>query len=362
MITRDWRRRRIGLENLLGTPMRIFQFIPNFSIAYTAWVYGAYTKGAIRGARKAESLDALRNRFLWVLLALSLAPILATGFWYGQQMHRQYLDRALIAAVKNNDTVAAIVLLRQGANANATDRLGSPLTLRTMLADFLDRLKGKPHGRDLEFHDSALLLLTEAHDADKRWDNPALVRALLDHGAEPGVNNPDKRTPLLYAAWKNYAGTVKVLLERHINPDPKDIFGTTPLMTADVECARSLLAAGADVNARDNYGKTPLMCQCELPQIRFLVDHKADVNARNADGQTALIGIIEKFGEVEPACYLIHHDAKVSISDRFHKTALDYARGLSCKKKHISEAQKHKLIRMLQEAARDEHEQQHRRR
>ncbi|MBR1604047.1 MAG: ankyrin repeat domain-containing protein, partial [Synergistaceae bacterium] len=57
------------------------------------------------------------------------------------------------------------------------------------------------------------------------------------------------------------------------------------------EVIKLLIDAGADVNARNEDGKTALMAAARYNQnpevIETLVDVGADVNARNEDGETA---------------------------------------------------------------------------
>ncbi len=71
-------------------------------------------------------------------------------------------------------------------------------------------------------------------------------------------------------------------------------FGVTPLMYAVLAGpgqVKTLLAAGANVNAADDNGRTPLMLAAyegKLDVVKLLVQAGADVNARDAKGKTAL--------------------------------------------------------------------------
>ena len=81
----------------------------------------------------------------------------------------------------------------------------------------------------------------------------------------------------------------------------------TPLMLAADRVRRDmvalLLARGADVNARDRQGMTPLMYAAgaidagvnPVPVIEALLAAKADIDARAANGETAL-HLAERFG------------------------------------------------------------------
>ena len=69
---------------------------------------------------------------------------------------------------------------------------------------------------------------------------------------------------------------------------------TSPLylttLTDQLEAARQLVEAGADVNIRTRDGRTPLFPAAEdgyLDIIDLLVKHGADVSARDANGKTA---------------------------------------------------------------------------
>ena len=58
----------------------------------------------------------------------------------------------------------------------------------------------------------------------------------------------------------------------------------------DLDKVGQLLQKGVAVDARDEFGRTPLMWAIEdLGSVRYLAERGADVNARDANGETALM-------------------------------------------------------------------------
>ncbi len=87
------------------------------------------------------------------------------------------------------------------------------------------------------------------------------LRTLLDGGADVNARNTAGETPLHHAVWST----------QHV-------------------CILHLLESGADPNAADKNGDTPLHLACrepELPMIEYLLRFGADATLRNKKGETA---------------------------------------------------------------------------
>lgn len=87
------------------------------------------------------------------------------------------------------------------------------------------------------------------------------------------------------------------------NLEERDENGRTPLLLAtcanDIEAARRLIEAGADVNAKDNIHDTPFLyagAEGRLEILRLTLAHGASLRDTNRYGGTALI----------PACHHSH--------------------------------------------------------
>ena len=104
-------------------------------------------------------------------------------------------------------------------------------------------------------------------------------------GRAPGAANPGDASPAGEGAPTPFM----------LRPAPKDGGGLTPLVLAArqdcLECARTLLEAGADVNQRTLYGWTPLLTATQNRHYKlaaFLLERGAKPNIANNGGWTPL--------------------------------------------------------------------------
>ena len=98
--------------------------------------------------------------------------------------------------------------------------------------------------------------------------------------------------------------------------EKRDTQGTTPLMYAtafgNLETFKLILAAGADVNARNNGDATALLWAARDPEkARLLIERGADVNARSVQGQTPLMSASLRPGNSSVVALLLAKGAEV---------------------------------------------------
>ncbi|MFP4377925.1 MAG: ankyrin repeat domain-containing protein [Spirochaetales bacterium] len=109
--------------------------------------------------------------------------------------------------------------------------------------------------------------------------------------AQPIPDLDADETPLHWAARNGLVGIAEGVLENGADIDAQDLFGRTPLhrAVADPAMVAFLIAEGANVNIRDVFGRTPL--HEALPYVEsvvLLIDFGADIDAEDFMGHTPL--------------------------------------------------------------------------
>jgi ankyrin repeat protein len=131
------------------------------------------------------------------------------------------------------------------------------------------------------------------------------ARSLLAHGAAINAKDRSGRTPLHRVVSRMPAEVTSVVIW------PPSSEAVTYPLPRDCALVEFLIAEGADFNARDDSGLTPLHAACSagaLDYVRLLTSHGADLSVKDALGLTALDHAIMA-GNAEIADYLVQRGA-----------------------------------------------------
>lgn len=184
------------------------------------------------------------------------------------------------------------------------------------------------HPHLLETRDDELL--TPLNLASFRGDT-ALVRRLLENGADVDTFDVYGETPLIKAAAMGHVAVVTALLERGPEVNHRDKDGDSALMLAagrgHLPIVAKLLDDGAGIDIQDNQGRTALLMAAAAGRekiVQLLLERNADIDATGEIGTTPLIEAAAG-GHLSIVKALLDHGADVNRTTAFSDTALTWA-------------------------------------
>jgi ankyrin len=240
------------------------------------------------------------------VVVLAAAPLLAA-------------DRPpLSEAVKNNDRQAVRALLKQGANVNAVEGDGATALHWASYRDDLETA-------DLLIKAGAKVNAANDLGATPLWTaslngSSAMVRRLLQAGANPNLKLTLGETPLMVASRTGNPDVVSQLLEKGADINARAARGQTALMWAVAQkhsdVVKVLLAHRADVHAKSEvWSQVMAVPPHGIKQYNREIPH---------GGDTALM-FAARAGDLESARLLVAAGANVNDADAWGVTATTMA-------------------------------------
>src|SRR6185312_10305729 len=252
----------------------------------------------------------------------------------------------LLDAVEQGDRAAALRLIQKGANPNLAGADGTTHVMWAATNDDVELVRAlvKAGANVNAKNHFGTTALTEASIIG----SAPVINVLVKAGADPNTRNPEGETPLMAAARSGKLDAAKVLIEAGADVNAKETFGEqtalmwaaaesqaemvkllvskgadvdargivrnwerkviteprpkdlnqggfTPMIYAAregcTECAKYLVAGGADLNIQDPHGDTPLlmsMMNMHFAFAKFMVEAGADVNTLPTKGNGAM--------------------------------------------------------------------------
>ena len=215
----------------------------------------------------------------------------------------QYLFTALQTAIFNGHYALAKMLLEKGSNPND----GSLYIVMEMrnLATYSNRPNPSDTERGVSHMDVAKLLLDKGADP-----NAPYAKTIPPRQAQGNINVAAGATPLYRAVRAIDLAAVQLLVERGANPWQAIKDGSTPMMAAaglgaprggdeevteagdrndPIDVMKVLIAKGANVNAANEQGMTPLHYAAQRGSdriIEFLASQGARFDVKNKQGRS----------------------------------------------------------------------------
>ena len=122
------------------------------------------------------------------------------------------------------------------------------------------------------------------------------------------------------------AAQVRKAIKAGADVNAADEEGWTPLMAAtgfnNRKATQALIDAGADVNARDKKGRTPLMASDSPEVVKLLLKAGADIHATDKEGCTAVMVAAQEGENPDFLAALIKAGVDVNAKNEEGKTAL----------------------------------------
>jgi uncharacterized protein len=196
----------------------------------------------------------------------------------------------LIDASTRNDIRRVESLIAAGTDVNLKDKNGvSPLSIASFQGhlEVVKRLLAANANVNADM--DALNPLLNA----MLGNNREVAKLLINAKADVSAKMPMGGTVLTLASEKGDSEIVRLLLESGIGLKHSDVSDALRVAcrSSNLETAKLLLSAKADVNAKNEIGESPLMGAAmsgNIEMVKLLLSAKADFNAKNIFGHTVL--------------------------------------------------------------------------
>jgi ankyrin repeat protein len=259
---------------------------------------------------------------------------------------RVQLDRSLARALSSHRRKVVQLLVHHGANVNTRDLQGRSLLFHAVTLQDKEMVRILlSQGADPSIADDSDVSPLQV--AFESWEAYAIVKLLLESGADPDVRCHGGRTLLNYAVFHGKLRVVAMLLHHGADPNlsgdfprricsgskqdgMEDLVLHIAIAKGRIDMTKLLIEHGADVNIRNHKLEAPIHLvfthhhhdsSIMVPLIRILSDGGANIDARRGDGKSALL-VQSRESCLETVKVLCDFGANVNEQDSAGDTAL----------------------------------------
>ena len=262
-----------------------------------------------------------------------------------------FANTPLMNAAVAGSADAMAYLIEAGADVNAQNAFGTTALIMSITQPAKVKLL-LDHGANVNLasKQGRTALFVAA------MSNPSadVVRLLVAKGADIRAKDAFRNTTLTAAAYGNDLDTIRLVVDAGVDVNAAGVTGITPLLGAsyngNVAAVRLLLGKGAKANT---IAQTPILFPADSPKsgavaltdftpllaaaasapadlIKALLDAGADINARDGRGMTPLMLAVATNNQ-NPAVIrlLLERGADVTVQSKAAETAADWARKLA---------------------------------
>ena len=254
-------------------------------------------------------------------------------------------ETPLMYAAAAGSLDAIKLLIGKGADVNAQSEAGATALIwsATDLAKVRLLLEhgANPNAATKRGRTALLVAAMSDHSAE-------IVKLLIEKGADLKAVDFLRTTPLRAAVLGNDMRTIKLLIDAGVDVNAADLPGIAPIMIAagwngNLEAVQALLAKGANVNAvsrpvmglpakngASEFGSLTALTMAAAfgpaDVIKTLIDAGADVNARDVRGMSPLMLAVATDHQ-DPAVIrmLLEHGADPKLQNKLGENAIDWA-------------------------------------
>jgi len=260
---------------------------------------------------------------------LKITRLLLAGHEFSQETKRD----ALRIAIRQFDADMAFFLVKNGAKEDGSG--ANPLSAQEFIETYVK--PGEPVLKQL-------ILDSMTQDALDRWffyyilkmrkvspEALGYARIFLLHGADINTKKSEYGQTILHrtADMRNGAEIVEFLLDAGADVEAKDVEGETPLYRAVARkragLVKLLISKGADVNAVDNDGQTMLyraVVDNSVEIAKLLLTAKANVILSNDDKENSLLNTAVTYNYTEMVRLLLQNGADANTKNEYGETPL----------------------------------------